>query len=381
MEPADQLPTNEAEEPPPLAQEMNGRLLPAGGLLSRRVASFALITALVLLGIWILKMFLVPFFWATVMAIATWPIYDKFRQLVPFRDRARVVAPLVATLLIGLVFLVPLTLGALQFGRELVRAVHGLVSAESHGVPIPPWIPALPIVGPAIADWWKNNLGDPHPLAEMFGRVDREFVIGWTGALGRQILARSLDLVFTLLTLFFLYRDGSALARGLIILADRTVGSTGKRIGAHMIAAVRSTVNGLVVVGLGEGVVLGLVYAAFGLPQWVLLGTMTGILAAIPLGAGVVFTGCSLYLLAHGSVTAAIALFAIGTVVVSIADHFVRPIVISGSIQLPFFWVLLGIIGGLESIGLVGLFLGPAVIAALIALWRELEAPPADTGD
>jgi predicted PurR-regulated permease PerM len=60
-----------------------------------------------------------------------------------------------------------------------------------------------------------------------------------------------------------------------------------------------------------------------------------------------------------------------GTVVVFIADHFVRPILIGNSTRLPFLWVLLGIFGGLESFGLIGLFLGPAIMSVLIAIWRE----------
>jgi predicted PurR-regulated permease PerM len=69
---------------------------------------------------------------------------------------------------------------------------------------------------------------------------------------------------------------------------------------------------------------------------------------------------------------AAIGLLAFGSIVVFVADHFVRPVLIGGAIRLPFVWVLLGILGGVESFGLLGLFLGPALLAVLITLWREL---------
>jgi predicted PurR-regulated permease PerM len=138
-----------------------------------------------------------------------------------------------------------------------------------------------------------------------------------------------------------------------------------------MIQAVLGTVNGLVLVGLGEGVLLGIAYILAGLPHPVTIAVVTGILAVIPFGAPVVFGAAALYLAAAGSTTAAAAVFGFGVAVVFVADHFVRPVLIGGAVRLPFLWVLLGILGGLETFGILGLFLGPAVMAALISLWRE----------
>ena len=79
----------------------------------------------------------------------------------------------------------------------------------------------------------------------------------------------------------------------------------------------------------------------------------------------------ALLLLAAGKTVAAIGLFVTGSVVIFAADHFIRPALIGGTTRLPFIWVLLGILGGIETFGLLGLFVGPAVMAALILLWRE----------
>jgi predicted PurR-regulated permease PerM len=84
-----------------------------------------------------------------------------------------------------------------------------------------------------------------------------------------------------------------------------------------------------------------------------------------------VFGAAALVLLAAGSVVPAVVVVVAGFVVTFVADHFVRPALIGGTTQLPFLWVLLGILGGVETFGLLGLFLGPAVMAALILLWRE----------
>ena len=104
---------------------------------------------------------------------------------------------------------------------------------------------------------------------------------------------------------------------------------------------------------------------------------MTAVAAMIPFGAPLVFGAASLLLLAKGAALAAAIVFAFGLAVVFIADHFIRPVLIGGSTRLPFLWVLFGILGGVETWGLLGLFLGPAIMAALMLLWREWVSGPA----
>ena len=153
-------------------------------------------------------------------------------------------------------------------------------------------------------------------------------------------------------------------------------GARGEHIARQMVASVHGTVDGLVLVGLGEGFVLGIAYYFTGVPHAVLLGAVTAVAAMIPFGAVVAFGGASLFLLAQGSVGLGVLVFVLGLIVVGIADHLIRPVLIGGATKLPFVWVLFGILGGVETFGLLGLFLGPAVMSALILLWRELIAQP-----
>jgi len=135
---------------------------------------------------------------------------------------------------------------------------------------------------------------------------------------------------------------------------------------------VRGTIDGLLLIGIAEAALLGAAYAISGVPHPVTLGVLTGVLSAIPFASPIVFIGAAAWLLTQSATIAAIGLLAFGSIVVFVADHFVRPGLIGGSIRLPFVWVLLGILGGVESFGLLGLFLGPALLAVLITLWREL---------
>jgi predicted PurR-regulated permease PerM len=138
-----------------------------------------------------------------------------------------------------------------------------------------------------------------------------------------------------------------------------------------MAIAVRAAVNGLVLVGLGEGALLAVAYALAGVPHPVLLGALTAILSMLPLGAPLVFGLGAVFLFAQSQAVTAVSLLVFGFLVVFLADHVVRPYFIGSGVRLPFLWVLLGILGGLQAFGLLGLFLGPAVMAALVEMWRE----------
>jgi predicted PurR-regulated permease PerM len=350
---------------------------PRSGAPSQRIARIVLAMALVLLGLWILRRILPALAWATILAIALWPLYWRLVQAFPPRGK-RVLAPLVVTLLVGLVLIVPLVYAAIELARESGSFLRYIGEVRHSGLPMPPWLSHIPGVGYQLAGWWQANLSDPQMMHELLGRIYTRFPAASASQFGGEIVHRLIIFGFTLLTLFFLFRDGAALSRQLLSLSHRVLGPSGELVARHMIAAVHGTVTGLVLVGLAEGVLLGFAYAFAGLPHPVPIAALTGVLAVIPFGAPVAFCAAGLYLLAQGSTVEAAAVVGFGFLVVFVADHFVRPFLIGGAARLPFLWVLLGIIGGLETFGLLGLFLGPVVMAALVSLWREwVKAPEA----
>jgi len=101
------------------------------------------------------------------------------------------------------------------------------------------------------------------------------------------------------------------------------------------------------------------------------------VLASVPFGVALIFSIVTLLLLAQGQFLAGILVTLFGLVVLFVADHFVRPALIGSTARIPFLWVLLGIFGGLETFGLVGLFLGPALISVVLAIWRDAVATTA----
>lgn len=345
---------------------------------SQRVARIVMAAALGLLGLWILHRLLPALAWATILAIALWPLYWRLTRAFPGPER-RIAAPLAVTFLVGLVVIVPLAYAAFEVAREMGAVVGYIAEARRTGVPMPAWLPHLPLLGHQAAQWWQANLSNPERMQALLGRIYTRIPARSAGGLAGQIVHRLILFGFTLLTLFFLFREGSALSRQLWQLNRRVLGPSGERVAHHMIAAVHGTVTGLVLVGLAEGLLMGCAYALAGLPHAVPFAALTGVVAVIPFGAPVAFCAAGLYLLTNGSTVAAALVVAFGFLVVFVADHFVRPFLIGGAARLPFLWVLLGIIGGLETFGLLGLFLGPVVMAALISLWREWTQPPETT--
>jgi predicted PurR-regulated permease PerM len=345
----------------------------------QRRARIVLALAFVLLGAWTLHRFLPALVWAVILAIALWPLYRRAERRWP-PGRHNVLLPGLFTLAVALVFLVPLVLAAVQIGHEAGAAFHFVEEARQHGVPVPDAVAKLPWGADQARAWWEANLADPSGYSELAGRLNRETLLAYSRQVGAQVLRRSVLFGFSILTLFFLFRDGERIIAQMQRAGSRALGPHGERIARQMIASVHGTVDGLVLVGLGEGLILGVAYHFAGVPHPAMLGALTGVAAMVPFLAPIVIGVAVLLLLAAGSATAAIVIAVFGTIVVFAADHFVRPVLIGGATRLPFIWVLLGILGGVETWGLLGLFLGPALMAALIQLWRDWTRRPEPEG-
>lgn len=322
----------------------------------------------VALGLWLLQSFLTSLAWAVVLTIATWPPY---RWLEQWLRRRFCLAPALFTLLMALLLLVPFTYGLMLVGREAQSLSHLLVEIQAQGLAAPDWLDKLPLIGHWAVSTWATSLGDAETVKQTIQELHIAPLLGYTKAFAAQVLHRLVAVLVTLMALFFLYRHGEGLARLVRRCGNDLFGPVGERYVSHAAVAVRGTVNGLVLVGLGEGLLLGFGYAAAGLQHPAILGVLTGIMAMIPFAAKLVFGGAALVLFAQGSIVAGAALLGFGVVVLFVADNYVRPTLIGNALRLPFLWTLLGIFGGIENFGLIGLFLGPTVMAIAMSIWRD----------
>jgi len=331
-------------------------------------ASLAAAAILFAAGVYTLHEFLPALAWAVVFAIGVWPLFDRAAKRWPRHKKTLLPALVVVAILV--VFVAPVTLVAVPVAHD----AHGLAAwveqARLSGVPAPPLLGRLPY-GDKLTSLWQTNLGQPGQISEITSRTLQGGLVHAGRKVGSEALHRLVLLGFMLLTLFMLLREAEGVIEQVKLASRRAFGPAGENIGRQMVLSVHGTVNGLVLVGLAEGVLLGIVYVIVGVPHATLFGLMTALLAMVPFGAGVAFGIAALVLLATNNLVGALVVIVVGAVVTFVADHFARPVLIGGATRLPFIWVLLGILGGVTAWGLLGLFLGPAILAALILLWRE----------
>ncbi len=351
---------------------------PENATTAQKTARYLLIGALALIGAWMLRHFIPALCWAVVLAIATSSLYDRW--VAKFRGKRRDVwAALTFTLLVGAVLVAPLIYGGMAAGREAITVAREFAVLARRGPPaLPSWLTQMPWLSRWVHDFWVEYFGSGSGGAS--GAVHASpAVIEWTRVVGLQVARRIFTLAFTLLALFFVYLNRDRLSMQVPRLCRRLFGSSVDRLVWRVVTAIRAAVDGIVFVAVGEGAVMCGLYALAHAPHPILSGVVTGVFATIPFAAPVVFGTIAVVLLVRGSIAAAIFVGAAGTVVLFVADHFVRPVIIGEGAKLPFLWALLGILGGVESFGLVGIFIGPALMAALVSLWRGwVEEMPAE---
>ncbi len=342
---------------------------PAGSI-AQRSARWALIVSLGVVGAWMMRHFLPALCWAVVLAIATSSVYDRW--LARFTGKRRHLwAALTFTTFIGIVLIVPMVYGGVIAAREAITLVRAYANTADGHLALPDWANQIPWLRDWLQNAWADRFGTGGAVAQA-----KVFVPQWTRVLGLQVARRLTTLAFALLTLFFLYLHREGINLSVRRAVRRVFGPTVEPLLDRIVGAIRATVDGVVLVAVAEGAIMAVVYAIAGAPHPILFGALTGVFAMIPFAAPLVFGVVAVLLAQQGALVAAIAVAIAGTLVLFVADHFVRPVIIGEGARLPFLWVLLGILGGVESFGLVGIFLGPALMAALMSMWRTWSAEP-----
>lgn len=334
------------------------------------VARWLLILVL-LAGVYFFGRFLVPVLAALIIGFASWPLYVRLLNLC---KNNHTLAATLAIFIIVIAIVVPIAFVFSYAMQEVRQWLAWLIEANRVGASMPEWIAALPGVGEWLQPYWEETLGKPHALSDWIQLVSGEHLGNIYRLLlnfGGRAFEWVLSLLFMLITLFFIYKDGERLSGQLDKVGERTLSANWWRFSRVIPATVSSTVIGMGVIAMGEGVILGVAYALAGVPSPVALGVVTGFMALIPGGAPLAFTLVSIYLLGSGHVLEGIALFLWGSIELFIVDKTLRPRLVGGPIKLPFLPTFFGLIGGVQTMGLVGLFVGPVLMALLVTIWKE----------
>ena len=330
-----------------------------------------LLLLIVLAGAYFFHGFLFPCLAALVIAFASWPLYRKLLAAV---DGNRTLGATIALAFILTFLIVPIVMAAGYAIDEIRQWVGWAFEANRIGAPTPDWIVALPWIGDSLNEQWLARFGHPGGIGEVIQLVSGSNIRSiYQAALaaGGSAFSLLLAVLFMLIALFFAFRDGEKFVAQVDLVGERILPLRWERISRVVPATISSTVMGMTIIAIGEGVVLGAAYWVAGVPSPVTLGVLTGIMALIPGGAPFSMTLVSIYLEASGSLFAGLALFAWGTIELFIVDKTIRPKLVGGPIKLPFLPTFFGLVGGVKTMGFLGIFIGPVLMALLVAIWRE----------
>ena len=341
--------------------------LPKPPCFFRQYAPILGVIILVWLSFCVLQQFLIPLIWALIIAYVTYPIYEKILDF--FNGKAILSAAILTSAVSAIVILVCYNLlNVLQ--EELLNTYTQLITTfGTHSFQLPESIRHIPYLG----DYLENRLN--HLLTNRVAL--NEQLIAWAkyslqlfGETLRHLGKWIIELCFVLITVFFCFRDGKTwldqIQTAMSYFFDDEQGYYLQTIG-H---TTRAVCYGLVLAALGQGIIAGIGYAVAGVSAPLLLGAFTALMALIPMGATLVWIPTGLLLLANENIWAGLGLLAWGFLVVSTVDNVIRPLIICGASRVPFLVVLFGVFGGLIAFGAIGLFLGPMILALLLAVWQ-----------
>ncbi len=320
-----------------------------------------------LASMWMVRSFFDVLITAPVLAMACWPIHAAIRRRIP-QPVASALLSTVAVTLVGVLPLAWLLTVAFEQGRAAV--VRGSEFVRSGGVEsllqlLSPWLRRIGVESLSTADIEAWLVGH----AESLGRGG----LAALGSLAGSVAASVGTLLFVLFVLYFCFAQGPELFRRITSLTPLSIQQS-NRFAAVVRDTISANVNGVLIVGLAQGGLTGAGFAVAGLPSAVFWGTAAGIASVLPpFGAAVVWLPGAMYLALTGDYWRAALLGAYGAVIIASADNVIRPIVVGSKVSMGTLPILLSILGGLQTFGLIGLFLGPVLFAATAEAVRMLR--------
>jgi predicted PurR-regulated permease PerM len=345
--------------------------------LTRILLAVAGIGGLIAASFWVLRPFLPAVVWATMIVVATWPMLRRLEARLGGR---RGIAVAIMTVAMLTILAVPLTLATVTIVERADDVVTWSKSVVAHPLPaLPEWVARAPVVGKRIAAEWDTLARAPSE--ELAERVTPHIadIAAWLLARAGGIGSLVLQFILTVAIAAMLYARGEAVASGVLAFASRLAGAEGMRVVVLSAGAIRAVALGIVVTAVVQGVFGGIGLAVAGVPHRLVLTCVMVTLGVAQIGPAPVMIGAVIWLYAQGQPFWATVLIAWGLLTMSL-DNVLRPLLIKRGADLPLLLIVAGVIGGLLAFGLVGLFVGPVILAiayTLLIAWVRVGEPPA----
>ena len=335
------------------------------------------IVFLIVASLWTLRPFLGATIWAAMLVVATWPALLWIEARLWNR---RSLAVLAMVLLLLLLFVLPLTMAISTIATHADVVVAWVRSVVSGGLPqLPDWIATLPFVGPKVADFWNGLLSSGVAGLEAqltpYARNITTWLLTQAGVVGTL----TLQFLLTVVIAGVMYGQGEAAARKMRLFGRKLGGSRGEDAIVLSGQAIRGVALGVGVTAIVQAVIGGIGLAIAGVPFSALLTAVMFMLCIVQLGPILVLAPATLWVFWNGSTGWGVFLL-VWTMTVGLMDNFLRPLLIRRGADLPLLLIFAGVIGGLLGFGLVGIFVGPVMLAVsytLVDAWLET---PSETG-
>lgn len=336
--------------------------------LTRTTLAVLFMVGLIAACFWILRPFLPALIWSTMIVVATWSLMLSVQAKLWHR---RWLAVIVMTIALVLAFVIPFSIAIVTLvdnADEIAGWIRGL--SRTQLPELPHWIQSLPVAGSRIAEVW-TEIATTGPEAvtsriEPYARGMAAWFVREVGTFG--IVA--LQFLLTLIISAIFYAHGESIVSGTRLFFRRIAGNRGEEVVQLAGQAIRGVAFGVVVTALVQSILGGIGLAVVGVPFLGVLTALMFVLAVAQIGAGPVLFCVVAWMYWQGDTGWATALL-VWTLIVSSMDNVLRPILIKRGGQLPLLLVFAGVIGGLVAFGLVGIFVGPLVLAVA---YRLLEA-------
>lgn len=322
------------------------------------------------LAYWVIGPYLEPLVWGAIMAFALSPIQRFIMRWI----KNSFTAAFCTVVLFCLLVLFPLILLAVPIGQEIFRETLSLRDfLQNPSSQLPAWLTELPFIGQKISLLANSLHSNPQMLTGITGKLESHLM-----EIGNQFLSIASELGHWLIKLFimllgtfsFLYH-GKTIWGQITLVSKRIAGENLTRPLGVIPPTTQGIIYGLFFTSLAQAILAIPALKLAGVPNILLLSTAIFVASLFPVGATIIWVPAAIYLLATGHMLSAIIFSSWNILVVGGMEHFIKPMFIGRTSHTPFLMILLGVLGGLETFGLIGLFIGPVILSVFLEIWRH----------
>lgn len=330
-----------------------------------QLARIGIVVFLMIGCLLVLSPFLAAILFAAILCVFSWPWYQMLWLRLGKRDS---MAALAMTLLLLVILILPMAFLAVNMAGSATELFEELRPAlENPNFPPPSWLADIPLVGASLHAAWQQTISSQDELMQLVGKAyepAREFSVKAARLLGTGLL----QLMMVVFVAFFFYRDGEKLGSGIVAISRKL----GGKLGEEMLELSCKTINGVMLgifgTALAQSIVAFIGFLIAGVPAPLLMASAVFLFSLIPVGPPIVWGSATLWLYSQGQYGWATFMFFYGLFAISSVDNIVKPILISHSASLPLLLIVLGVLGGIMSLGFIGIFLGPIFLAVGVTL-------------